>query len=77
MKVELKPGEKIEITFAETDGIFTIEHGAVDKENKKCGFITVTADMPDNNGREGIIYHEQPNWFENTIDWPVIEEDEV
>jgi hypothetical protein len=48
--IELREGESVEITFAETDGRITV------------GFsphaVFVTSDLPDTQGREGTIYEE-------------------
>lgn len=49
--IVLKPGDKITITLQGTDGEFEIEYGKT--------ALTVTADMPDTQGREGVIYSEE------------------
>ena len=50
MIVVLKPGEKVEIQFAESDGEITV---AFHEER-----ITVETDWPDTAGRQGVIYEE-------------------
>lgn len=50
MKIELKQGERITVTFADTDGEIEVSYG----ENN----LTVTADLPDTTGRQGVIYEE-------------------
>lgn len=61
MKIELKPGEKIEVTFFETDGLISVEYGDENREKKEAPFIKVYSDLPDNTNREGVIYFEQCN----------------
>lgn len=59
MKIELKPGEHVMIHFEDTDGEITVSFG--DKDNASVSLpagIVVHADLPDERGREGIIYHE-------------------
>lgn len=51
MQLCLKPGESIVIEFLDTDGQITISYN---DEN-----VTVEADMPDSDGRQGIIYSER------------------
>lgn len=51
MKVILQPGEKVEVEFADSDGQITVEFNEAD--------ITVLADLPDTEKREGIIYQER------------------
>lgn len=50
MKVELKPGEALVVTFADSDGEITVTFGRE--------AIVVHADLADTSGREGIIYRE-------------------
>lgn len=50
MKIVLKQGERLEVCLDGTDGEFVIEYGNID--------LTVIADMPDTEGREGVIYRE-------------------
>ncbi len=49
-KVELRPGQSVLVTFADTDGEIetSYDHDAV----------RVKADLPDSTGREGVIYEE-------------------
>lgn len=62
MNLVLAPGESIDVTLADTDGKFTISYG---KES-----LTVTSELPDQHGREGVIYHE--HWQPvDTEDLPV------
>ena len=51
MKIELSPGELLMVTLQGTDGMFTIEFG--ERE------LTVSVDLPDTEGREGVIYSER------------------
>jgi hypothetical protein len=51
MKVILHEGEKVEVEFAESDGQITVEFNPTD--------LIVKADMPDTDGRTGIIYQEK------------------
>lgn len=51
MKVILQPGEKVEVEFADSDWQITVEFNATD--------ITVRADLPDTEKRQGIIYQER------------------
>lgn len=51
MKIVLMPGEKVEVTFAGTDG--EIEVAFSERA------ISVKADTPDSEGREGVIYEER------------------
>lgn len=53
MKILLSPGEKVEIKFAETDGVIEVAF-AFNEDS-----IRVTADMPDSTGRVGVIYEER------------------
>ena len=50
MKIELKPGEAVTVTLEGTDGEITVEFNEND--------VRVSADMPDDEGREGVIYLE-------------------
>lgn len=50
MKIEIREGEALEISFEGTDGEFIVTW---DRKG-----IRVEADMPDTSGREGVIYHE-------------------
>ena len=50
MKVVLKPGETLEVEFEETDGTIIVGFSETD--------ITVSANLPDTSGREGVIYQE-------------------
>lgn len=54
--VQLSPGQTLEVGFVDetghqTDGAITIEFGRK--------ILSVYADMPDSNGREGVIYAEK------------------
>ena len=52
MKLELKPGDKITITFADSDGEFVI---AFNPDS-----ITIESELPGNIvGGEGLIYEER------------------
>lgn len=51
MKVVLQPGEEIEVMFAGTSGEIKV---AFHEEA-----IQVKADIPDDNGRSGLIYEER------------------
>lgn len=53
MQIVLRQGEKVEVTFADTDGIITVDYD-YNRENK----LTVTTDLPDSSGRQGEIYCE-------------------
>jgi len=50
MKIELAPGETLVVSLKESDGEFTIKFGE--------DAVTVEADMPDTQGRTGVIYEE-------------------
>lgn len=50
MKVLLSQGESLTVNLEGSDGEFVITWGDND--------LTVTADLPDQQGREGVIYHE-------------------
>lgn len=50
MKVELNPSESVTVTFAESDGEIKVAFCET--------AIRVEADLPDTEGREGIIYEE-------------------
>ena len=50
MKIVLKPEEKIEIEFADSDGNIIVEFNA--------DSIRVKSDWPDSENRVGIIYEE-------------------
>lgn len=50
MNLVLAPGESIDVTLADTDGKFTISYG---KES-----LTVFSELPDQQGRVGVIYEE-------------------
>jgi hypothetical protein len=52
MKVVLKPGDTFEVELHETDGRFEIKYDV------DLGHLTVTSDLPDTQGREGVIYDE-------------------
>lgn len=51
MKVVLKPGEKVEVTFDGTDGEIEVAFSQ--------RAISVRADAPDSDGRDGLIYEER------------------
>lgn len=51
MKIVLKQGDRLEVCLEGTDGEFVIEYGD--------STLTVTADLPDSDGREGVIYSER------------------
>lgn len=53
MRIELAPGEELIVTLQDSDGEFTI---SFDKDDDKC--VKIEADMPDTEGREGVIYCE-------------------
>lgn len=53
MRIELRPGEILEIVLAETDGLFV-----VDFDSNGDSRLTISADMADTSGRVGIIYEE-------------------
>lgn len=53
MKIELKPGDTLRVVLEDTDGEFTISYGGIVSNE-----LTVTADLPDDSGREGTIYCE-------------------
>jgi len=56
MRIELKPGETLEVGFFEGDGTFTFEFDTTVAPNA----IKVSVDLPGNMvGEEGVIYHEQ------------------
>lgn len=50
-KITLKQGDRLEVCLDGTDGEFVIEYGD--------SALTVTADLPDSDGREGVIYSER------------------
>lgn len=50
MKLELAVGEKITITFAESDGEIEVAFTEI--------AIEVSTDWPDSTGRRGVIYRE-------------------
>lgn len=51
MKVELNPGDRLEICFFEADGLFVVTYGPAD--------LTIYSEFPGNRvGGEGVIYHE-------------------
>lgn len=52
MKLELKPGEAVEVTLEGTDGIITVMFAA------GGSLVRVHADLPDSQGRVGVIYEE-------------------
>jgi hypothetical protein len=52
MKVLLRPGDVLEVGLVDTDGHFEFRYD-VEK-----GHLTVTSDLPDMQGREGVIYDE-------------------
>jgi hypothetical protein len=51
--VILAPGQAVAVRFANTDGEFVIAFDC-DSSNE----LTIEADMPDSDGREGVIYRE-------------------
>lgn len=50
MKVEISQGEKIEVSFKDSDERITVSF--LDDR------LMVEADLPDSSGREGVIYEE-------------------
>ena len=48
MKIELKPGDDLDVTLAHSDGGFTVEYGETT--------VRVMANLPDDQEREGVIY---------------------
>ena len=51
VNVVLEPGEKVKITLRDADGEFTVSYGPSE--------LTVESDLPDTEGRVGVIYNEQ------------------
>lgn len=51
MEVTLKPGQYVDIKFAESDGAVRVAFGHTS--------IRVHADLPDDKGRVGTVYHER------------------
>ncbi len=58
MKVVLKPGDTLHVELHETDGYFEIDYGGT--------ALTVYSDLPDTDGRSGVIYSE--NYAANMAD---------
>ena len=48
MYIELDPGEQIEISFKDTDGVITVAYG--------LKVTSVHANLADTQGRDGVIY---------------------
>ena len=61
MRIELKPGEQVTVCLHEADGEFVVKYG----KNK----LTITADMPDAEGREGVVYEERYGKHSLCTDW--------
>jgi len=55
--VALRPGESVDVNFTDTDGIITVSFCVA-----RTGSIIVHSDLPDNTGREGMIYCERINY---------------
>lgn len=51
MKIQIKQGEAVTIVLEDADGEFVVEYGK--------NVLSVTADLPDTNGRVGEIYAER------------------
>jgi hypothetical protein len=51
MELMLTPGDKIKVTLKDTDGEFTLEYAK--------NAVRITSDLPDTNGRKGVIYEEK------------------
>lgn len=60
MKVVLRPGERVEIELADTDGRFVVAYGRAT--------LRVTSDLPDTKGRKGVIYEERFRYSHNEKD---------
>lgn len=56
--IVIGPGESVNITLKDADGQFTVAW--TDKE------LLITANMPDTQGREGIIYREEFGYDDQT-----------
>lgn len=56
MKVEIGEGEAVTVVFKDTDGEITVRWDP--------GALRVLADLPDTEGREGVIYEERWNTAE-------------
>jgi hypothetical protein len=54
MYVEIGIGQDVRIGLRDTDGIFVIDYA-----KSRAGVLSIMADMPDTNGREGVIYEER------------------
>lgn len=50
MKILIKEGDDLRVELEDSDGSFTISY--------RDGALTVNAELPDSEGREGVIYHE-------------------
>jgi hypothetical protein len=56
MNIIIAPGERLTIGFAESENdVFVIEYNDIPNGSE----IKVTANLPDNSGHEGVIYHER------------------
>jgi hypothetical protein len=53
MYVTLEPGDKLTIQFHQTDGEIIVQY-----DHKNDNTLTVEADLPDDTGRNGVIYKE-------------------
>lgn len=51
MKIQLKQGEAVTIVLEDADGEFVVEYGKA--------VLSITADLPDTDGRVGEIYAER------------------
>lgn len=64
MKIELSPGEILEVGFSGSDGIITVEMGKYpsallhEVPTDAVPFIRGSSDLPDSSGRTGVIYEE-------------------
>jgi hypothetical protein len=58
MRLTLKKGEKVEITLDDTDGVFTFTYGTDGPSGEHTYFVRVECDIPDDKGREGVLYEE-------------------
>lgn len=51
IRIILNAGDSVEIGLADADGKFVVNYGAEE--------LTITSDLPDTAGREGVIYRER------------------
>lgn len=71
IRIEIPQGESVEITLRDTDGAFVISY---DEDN--TGRLTITTDLPDSHGRNGLIYEEKFGLEADAGDTVGIETDE-